>query len=159
MKRSMRTLGEGYYSAQQIDSCCQFVCVPDRQLIEDQTFFVAITKEGLIVGCGGWSFRNTLYAGPENTSKKSSKLNPSIDSARIRAMFVDPSQSGKGIGSLILSESEKAAKAYGFSRGTLGATLSGLSFYTAKGWNRVSEEQATLPNRVAICVVQMEKSF
>ena len=37
MKRSMKILGEGYYSKDQIDSCCQFVCVPDRQLIEDKT--------------------------------------------------------------------------------------------------------------------------
>ncbi len=159
MKRSMKNLGIGHYSAPQIDSCCQFVCVPDRQLIEDKTFFVVITETGAMIGCGGWSFRNKLYAGPSEVSKKNDPLNPFTDPARIRAMFVDPSYSGKGIGSMILNHSEKAAKANGFSRGVLGSTLPGLSFYKGKGWNEVSKEDVVLPDATAIQVVQMEKYF
>lgn len=159
MKRSMKILGAGYYSEEQIDACCQFVCVPDRQLIEDNTFFVVVTEIGTVVGCGGWSFRNKLYAGPAETSQKTDQLNPLTDPARIRAMFTDPDYRGKGIGSLILEQSEKSAKAHGFSKGTLGATLSGLSFYKAKGWKKLSEEQAVLPDGVTIQVVQMEKQF
>jgi len=159
MKRSMKILGLGHYSEEQIDACCQFVCVPDRQLIEDNTFFVVEAETGTLVGCGGWSFRNKLYAGPAETPKKIDQLNPLTDSARIRAMFTDPHYSGKGIGSLILDQSEKAAIAYGFSKGTLGATLSGLSFYKAKGWNKLSEERAVLPDGTTIQVVQMEKQF
>jgi GNAT superfamily N-acetyltransferase len=74
-------------------------------------------------------------------------------------MFTDSSYSGKGIGTLILDQSEKAAKSHGFSKGALGATLSGLSFYTAKGWNKISEEQAVLPDGTEIQVIQMEKLF
>lgn len=159
MKRSMKTLGTGHYSEEQINSCCQFVCVPDRQLIQDRTYFVVTTETGKLIGCGGWSFRNKLYAGPADSPKKNDQLNPLTDPARIRAMFTDSDYSGKGIGSMILDQSEKAAKAYGFSKGALGATLSGLSFYTKKGWNRVSEEEAVLPNGTAIKVVQMEKHF
>jgi GNAT superfamily N-acetyltransferase len=160
MKRSMKVLGTGHYSEKQIESCCQFVCVPDQQLIEDKTFFVVFTEDGTLVGCGGWSFRNKLYAGPTGkVSKKSDRLNPLTDPARIRAMFIDPGYSGQGIGSLILDLSEKAAKSQGFSKGALGSTLSGLAFYTAKGWNEVSEEQALLPDGIAIKVVQMEKCF
>ncbi len=133
MKRSMKALGVGHYSKDQVDSCCQFVCVPDQQLIEDKTFFVVITETGSLVGCGGWSFRNKLYAGPAEASSKDDQLNPLTDPARIRAMFVDPSYSGKGIGSMILNESENAARKKGFFKGALGATISGLSFYTKKG--------------------------
>ena len=159
MKRSMKILGMGHYSEAQIDSCCQFVCVPDRQLLEDKTFFVAETETGILVGCGGWSFRNKLYAGPTDVPQKNEQLNPSTDPARIRAMFTDPDYGGKGIGSIILDRSEKSAKALGFSRGALGATLSGLSFYAAKGWIKMSEEQAILPDGTAIQVIQMEKHF
>ena len=159
MKRSMKILGLGHYSQEQIDACCQFVCVPDRQLIEDKTFFVVVSEAGALVGCGGWSFRNKLYAGPAETPQKTDKLNPLTDPARIRAMFTDPNNSGKGIGSLILDQSEKAAKARGFASGTLGATLSGLSFYKAKGWKKLSEEQAVLPDGTTIQVVQKEKQF
>ncbi len=159
MKRSMKTLGTGHYSEAQIDSCCEFVCVPDRQLIEDKTYFVVETEAGALVGCGGWSYRNKLYAGPTDAPQKNDQLNPLSDPARIRAMFTDPSYSGKGIGSKILDQAEKSAKEHGFSKGALGATLSGLSFYTAKGLNKVSEEEAVLPNGTTIKVIQMEKHF
>lgn len=159
MKRSMKILGVGYYSEEQIDSCCQYVCVPDRQLIEDKTYFVVITEAGAMVGCGGRSLRNKLYAGPSDAPHKGNQLNPLTDPARIRAMFIDPEYSGKGIGSLILNQSEKAAKSYGFSKGALGSTVSGLSFYMAKGWKKVSEEQALLPDGITIKVIQMEKTF
>ncbi len=159
MKRSMKTLGVGRYSAEQINSCCQFVCVPDCQLIEDQTFFVVRTEEGDLVGCGGWSIRKKLYAGPSQAPLNRDLLDPSRDPARIRAMFTDPAYRGKGVGSLILDHAEKAAHARGFSKGALGATLSGLSFYTAKGWQKTASEQALLPDGIAIEVIQMEKLF
>lgn len=158
MKESMQALGEGYYSASQIASCCRHVCVPDLQLFADQTYFVAVMA-GTIVGCGGWSFRPTLYAGSSASSPKEQRLHPDRDCARIRAMFVSPSQSGKGIGSRILAASEEAAKKYGFKRGALGATLSGLAFYRSKGWVSTGTEQTTLPDGVVIEVVTMEKDL
>lgn len=158
MKESMQGLGQGHYSTPQIESCCRYVCVPDFQLIEDQTFFVAVSAE-TIVGCGGWSFRNTLYAGLSTTPQKEGRLNPERDCARIRAMFVSPTQSGKGIGSQILSTSEQAAKAHGFKRGALGATLSGLAFYESKGWVSTGVDRTALPNGVVIDVVTMEKDL
>ncbi len=159
MKESMRVLGEGYYTKEQIQSCCQFVCVPDLQLIEDGTFFVAAKDDGSLVGCGGWSFRKTLYAGPSALPQNATALNPEQDAARIRAMFTSPSERGKGIGSLILTASENAAKTRGFKKGRLGATLSGLAFYQSKGWRPVGKENAILPDGVLIDVVTMEKSF
>lgn len=160
MKESMRILGQGYYSEKQIQSCCQYVCVLDLQLIEDGTFFVTTTHDGeSIIGCGGWSFRKKLYAGPATMQQNTAILNPDQDSARIRAMFTAPSERGKGIGSLILSASEKAAKNYGFKKGALGATLSGLAFYQSKGWIPTETTRATLPDRVEIDVVTMEKTF
>ena len=116
-------------------------------------------KEGVIVGCGDWSFRNTLHAGSKEDFNKISKLNAETDRASIRAMFVDLLYNGRGIGSLILEHSEKAAKAYRFSKAAFGATLSGFAFYKAKGWTPVAEEMATLPNGVTIGVVQMVKDF
>ncbi|MCP5506315.1 MAG: GNAT family N-acetyltransferase [Chlamydiales bacterium] len=112
-----------------------------------------------MVGCGGWSFRDKLYAGPAQTSIEGNKLNPAKDPARIRAMFIDPSCSGQGIGSLILKHSEMSANAMGFTKGALGATMSGFAFYQAKGWSKISEEMALLPNGIKIKVIQMEKAF
>lgn len=49
-------------------------------------------------------------------------------------MFVDPLYSGKGIRTKILQYSEKKAKEYGFCKAALGATLSGVEFYKARGF-------------------------
>lgn len=159
MKLSMQSLGQGYYSDTQIQSSCKYVCVPDKHLIEDGTYYVVEDNNGVMIGCGGWSFRKTLYAGPKTQSKEDDILDPQKDMARIRAMFVLPANSSKGVGSLILKTSEQAAKAYGFIRGALGATQSGLMFYKAKGWSVVKEEIATLPDGIKIEVTQMEKVF
>lgn len=159
MKISMQSLGRGYYSDEQIQSSCKYVCVPDKQIIEDGTFYVVEDTNGVMVGCGGWSFRNTLYAGPKTPLKQDNKLDPKKDMARVRAMFVLPLVSGRGVGSLLLKTSEQEAKKFGFHRGALGATQSGLAFYKAKGWIVVKEEIATLPDGIKIEVTQMEKTL
>ncbi len=159
MKRSMKALGVGYYSENQVDACCEYICVPDQQLIADKTYYVVLTDDSKMVGCGGWSCRKKLYAGPSETSDKADKLDPLKDPARIRAMFTDPNYSGKGIGSMILKQSETAAKTHGFSKGALGATLSGVPFYTAKGWEKLSKGDAVLPNGISIKVTQMTKNI
>ena len=145
-------------SKQQIESCCQFLCVLDPQLILDQTFFVAVS-DGTVVGCGGWSFRKNRCAGSSKSSHDTAILNPEKDSAEIRAMFVEPSESGKGIGSLILAQSEKNAQGHGFRNGVLEAALSGLEFYKSKGWSSVTQELLTLQDGIVFDVVRMEKVF
>ncbi len=158
MKHSMQTLGAHYYSDKQVASCCRYVCVPEKQLIKDKTFFVTCLHK-TIIGCGDWSFRKTLYAGPSTPSEEAAILDPKVDPARIRAMFIHPDYNGKGLGSLILSRSEKEATEHGFTKGTLGATLSGLQFYSFKGWQSIAEDNATLPDGVSIRVIRMEKDF
>ena len=50
MKESMRTLGQGYYTEDQIQSSCKYVCVPDKQVIEDGTYYVVEDENGAMVG-------------------------------------------------------------------------------------------------------------
>jgi len=159
MKRSMEVLGHGYYTPEQVHSSMRYVCVPDEQIIADGTYYVVENENGAMLACGGWSFRNKLYAGPEIETQEDDKLDPKKDKARIRAMFVLPNVSSKGLGTLILKTSEEAAKAYGFKQVALGATESGLAFYKAKGWTVLKEDIATLPDGVSIKVTQMEKDL
>jgi len=53
-------------------------------------FFVAILFDGSMVGCGGWSFRKALYAGPSISPHENTNLDLQKYSARIRAMFIAP---------------------------------------------------------------------
>lgn len=159
MKCSMGRLGQGHYTPEQVRSSMKYVCVPDQTIIVDGTYYVVENENGVILACGGWSFRNKLYAGPVNHLDEDEKLNPKRDKARIRAMFVLPTTSSKGLGTLILKTSEESAKANGFIRGALGATESGLAFYKAKGWVAMHEDIAVLPDGVQLKITHMEKEL
>ena len=54
---SARQLSREYYSDAQIEAAIALVFGVDSNLIEDGTYFVAESSEGLI-GCGGWSLRS-----------------------------------------------------------------------------------------------------
>ena len=105
----------------------------DTQLIDDGTYFV-IESNGQLAGCGGWSRRATMYGGDQTPGRSFALLDPAKDPARIRAMYTHPNHVRKGVGRLIISLCEAAAKAEGFTRMELVATLSGEPLYRACGF-------------------------
>ncbi len=105
----------------------------DSQLVRDGTYFV-VEAEGRMVGCGGWSRRRTLFGGDAHPQRDAAELDPSRDAARIRAFFVDPAHARRGIGKTILEHCEAEARAHGFSRFELMATLPGVRLYRAYGY-------------------------
>ncbi|MDB5465189.1 MAG: acetyltransferase, family [Phenylobacterium sp.] len=105
----------------------------DRQLIADGTYFV-VEADGEIAGCGGWSRRATLYGGDHSPGRDSALLDPATDPARVRAMYTHPAFARRGVGRLILELCEDAARAEGFSRLELMATMSGRPLYARAGY-------------------------
>lgn len=105
----------------------------DTQLIDDGTYFI-VEANGQLAGCGGWSRRATMYGGDQTPGRSAAFLCPTKDAARIRAMYTHPIHTRKGIGRLIISLCEEAAKAEGFTKMELVATLSGESLYRACGF-------------------------
>ncbi len=71
-------------------------------------------------------------------------------------MFVRSDWTRRGLGRRILEACEAAARAEGFSRLVLGATLPGLPFYEAYGFRATEDEVVTMPNGVDIAAVMME---
>ena len=108
----------------------------DRQLIADGTYFI-VEAEGHIAGCGGWSRRATLYGGDHTPGRDAAVLDPSTDAARVRAMYTHPDFARRGVGALILQLCEAAAKAEGFTRLELMATLSGRPLYLRAGFQDI----------------------
>ena len=131
--RSARGLSAEDYRPSQIEGALRGAFGVDTQLLADQTYFVA-EEAGRMVGCGGWSYRSTLFGGDARTGRDSSILDPRTQAAKIRAFFIDPVDARRGIGTLLLEHCESEARARGFSRVELMATLPGVKLYAARGY-------------------------
>ena len=155
---SARELSRGFYSPEQIESAIRFVFGPDSRLIADQTYFVAETDGGL-VACGGWSRRRTLYGGDQMKAEADPPLDPSTEAARIRAFFVHPAFARRGLAAAILRACMDAARAAGFRRLELAATLPGVPLYEAFGFEARERLEAPLPNGVLLPIIRMERGL
>ncbi|MGB8012782.1 MAG: GNAT family N-acetyltransferase [Terriglobales bacterium] len=164
---SVRGLQAGDYSAAQLESALRTVYGVDTQLIADGTYFAAESMESLsgeslgsplIVGCGGWSKRKTLYGGDQFAGREDSLLDPATDAAKIRAFFVHPAWARRGIGGMILDACERAAWAAGFGRLEMGATLTGVPFYRMKGYVELEAAEVPLESGLTLPIVRMGKS-
>jgi GNAT superfamily N-acetyltransferase len=127
----------------------------DTQLIKDGTYFI-VEILGDIAGCGGWSRRATLYGGDESPGRSAVLLNPAKDAARIRAMYTHPLHTRKGVGRLILSLGEEAARSEGFKRAELMASMAGEPLYRACGYEPC-ERVVDTRGGVAVPLVRMSK--
>jgi GNAT superfamily N-acetyltransferase len=155
---SVRGLQARDYSQAQIDASLNTVFTIDSQLIVDGTYFVAIAESGEIAGCGGWSKRKTLYGGDAQVEKiEPELLDPAVDAAKVRAIFVHPKFARMGLGSLILKAAEDAAVAAGFRRFEMGSTLTGVALYALRGYREVERVMAPVGDGEAIEVVRMVK--
>ncbi|MCB0048128.1 MAG: GNAT family N-acetyltransferase, partial [Caldilinea sp.] len=70
-----------------------------------------------------WSRRATLYGSDQTPGRSPALLDPAQDAARVRAMYTHPHFARRGVGRLILTLCEEAARAEGFTCAELMATL------------------------------------
>jgi N-acetylglutamate synthase-like GNAT family acetyltransferase len=160
---SVRILQAEDYTYAQREAALQTVFGVDSQLIADGTYLVAEAEPPeprlpRIAGCGGWSKRKTLYGGDVWKAREDSLLDPAKDAAKIRAFFIHPSWARRGVGTLILEACEQAARAAGFSRYEMGATLTGAKLFAAKGYVAVRHIDVPLTDGEMLPVIHMEKS-
>jgi GNAT superfamily N-acetyltransferase len=160
---SVRILQASDYSPVQLELALQTVYGIDTQLISDGTYFAAEEKSQratpLLVGCGGWSKRKTLYGGDRWTQREDSLLDPARDAARIRAFFIHPEWARRGIGRKILLHCECAARAAGFRKLEMGATLTGIPFYRAHGYSELEQVEVPLGQGLTLPIMRMGKNI
>jgi len=156
--RSARGLSAGDYRPSQVEGALRGAFGVDTQLLTDQSYF-AVEERGRLVGCGGWSFRSTLFGGDARTDRDASTLDPRTQAAKIRAFFVDPGNARRGIGTLLLERCEQEARARGFSHVELMATLPGVKLYAARGYVRADAVNYDVGNGETIEFVPMRKAL
>ncbi|HTS09482.1 MAG TPA: GNAT family N-acetyltransferase [Candidatus Eisenbacteria bacterium] len=159
IEASVRGLQAQDYTPAQIEGALQSVYGVDTQLIADGTYFAVESDGGEIIACGGWSKRKTLYGGDQYAGREDSLLDPARDAAKIRAFFVHPPWARRGLGSILLEACERAALAAGFTRLEMGATLSGVPFYCAKGFTEIENQSVPLANGETLPIVRMSKEI
>lgn len=155
---SARGLSRQDYTDAQIEAALGAAWGVDTELIRDGTYFAA-EANGEIVACGGWSYRKTLFGGDGQAGRESEMLDPTSESARIRAFFVRPDWARLGIGAALLERCEAEARDHGFRSAELVATLPGQRLYRRFGY--VGEERREYPLRdgISISFVPMQKDL
>jgi GNAT superfamily N-acetyltransferase len=175
IEASVRELQAADYTEKQREAALRTVFGVDSRLIEDGTYLVADASDAsdtlgaaaprtaadslkpAIAGCGGWSKRKTLFGGDQWSGREDSLLDPARDAAKIRAFFVHPAWARQGVGTLILNACESAARAAGFSRFEMGATLTGVKLFSVKGYVPLKRMDVPLDDGEVLPIVQMEK--
>lgn len=130
----------------------------DNQLIADRTYFI-VERDGELAGCGGWSYRETLFGGDHSAGRNARLLDPQIEPARIRAMYTHPDHVRQGVGRLILDLCERAAAEAGFANVEMMATLAGEKLYAACGYVPIEHVDAGPIDGVIVPMVRMGKAL
>ena len=152
---------KAFLSAAEIEAAQETMGV-DRSLVNDGTYFVIETVhqgETVMIGCGGWGKRKTLYGGDHTIGRDDSLSDPSVDAARIRAMYTHPEWTRQGIGTLLLDLGEDAARDAGFKSIELGSTVPGEPLYLARGYREVERVTHEAANGSDNVVIKMVKSL
>ena len=156
MRRSIETLQDEFLAPEQVAASHKVMGL-DAQLVVDGTYFI-VESGGRIAGCGGWSWRSTLYGGDESVvAREPRALDPATEPARIRAMYTDPDFARRGVGRLVLTLCEEAARRAGFKSATMMATMAGVPLYRACGYVEAEPPINASINGVEVPLVRMEK--
>ncbi len=157
MHASIGKLQDSFLTPEQVKASYELMGM-DTQLIEDGTYY-AILSGDEIVGCGGWSRRETLYGANHTKGRNPRLLDPETEAARIRAMYTHPNWARRGIGRMIMDLCEGKARDEGFKTCQLMATLSGEPLYKVCGYTPVVYEDVPTSLGVAVPLIKMEKSL
>lgn len=158
IRSSVWGLSTDDYTDEQIEAALKGAMGLDTQLIQDGTYFV-VKFAGEIVGCGGWSFRKTLFGSDDRKHRNTSRLDPLTDAAKIRAFFVHPRHARKGLGSILLTHCEQAAWDAGFRRLELGATAPGKRLYQQYGYQAGESYEFGASPDTSITITPMHKTL
>lgn len=157
MDLSIRRLIGAYLDQARVEASFEIMGV-DTQLIEDGTYFV-VEEHGQIVGCGGWSRRATMFGTDHSAGRDARLLDPATEPARVRAMYTHPDFARRGIGRLVLSLCEAAARQQGFRSLELVATVAGEPLYRGAGFSVTETIEVPTSSGITVPCARMRKEI
>ncbi|MBW6526546.1 GNAT family N-acetyltransferase [Sphingomonas sp. RHCKR7] len=156
VRRAIEQLQSDFLTPEQVAASHRVMGV-DTQLLRDGTYILVLAGDR-IAGCGGWSYRRTLFGGDTSVvAREPETLDPAGDAARIRAMYTDPSFTRRGIGRRVLELCEQAAWSHGFRRAEMMATMAGEPLYRSCGYVRLDKPLTATTGDTAVPLVRMGK--
>ena len=170
---SVRGLQTEDYTPAQIEGALKTVFGVDSQLIADGTYLLAEigpgaaeraeprtgASNGMIVGCGGWSKRKSMYGGDSVRAGEDAQLDRHRDPARVRAFFVHPVWARRGIGRSIMVACERAIIEAGFRSVDIVATLAGEPLYASFGYAVVERYEIAMTGGLRLPVIRMTRNM
>lgn len=158
MNRSIAQLQSEFLTPEQVAASHEVMGL-DSQLLRDGTYFLVECGDR-VAGCGGWSFRETLYGGDESiVTREPSIVDPAIGAAKIRAMYTNPDFTRRGIGGRIIKLCEEAARTAGYRQVELMATAAGVPLYESCGYTPKATLQFAQVDGVQVPLLQMGKAL
>ena len=113
------------------------------ELLNSGTFYVAVSDENRLLGCGGWT-----AAAPG-----SGDINPGT--GHIRHFATHPDALRQGAGTAIMARCEVAARAAGLTKLECLSSLQAEPFYASQGFHALERKTVLLAGRVSFAVVDM----
>ena len=98
-----------------------------------------------------------MYGGDQFKAQADPLLDPRVDAARIRAFFVHPAWTRRGLARRLFEICEDAARREGFTAFELGATLPGIPLYEALGFVAAENQPAKMPGGEELPIVRMRR--
>ncbi|WP_421726466.1 GNAT family N-acetyltransferase [Bauldia sp.] len=144
-EQSLRVLAADCYTEAEIDAFLAHIGTMDDFLLHEGTYYVVVHGDA-IVASGGWSRKMPNYAVVSGGDRPPVTLGV----PKIRSMFVHPMFARRGLATLLARRAETEVVAAGYDEIELTATLSGVPFYAALGYQNVRLYAAHCPGDIVV---------
>lgn len=135
------------YEAALLDRVLPLLTRANPALLASGTFYLAVTDDGRVVGCGGWTVEDPTGADPR----------PGL--AHMRHFGTHPDWLRRGVGRAISERCVAEARAAGVRRLRCNASLNSVPFYQALGFKPLRQVQVLMTPGLEVTAVLMERDL
>ncbi len=143
LQASYPKLMESAYDEVLLSPALKLMTRANPALLASGTFYVAEARDGLVVGCGGWTLERPGGGAVE------------AGLGHIRHFGAHPDWTNRGIGRAIYRLCEADARSAGITSFECNATLNAEGFYSALGFESIRRMDCALSSSVALPGVLM----